>query len=137
MTSSEPTSLEHASVRAPHRGAIGVGIIGLGFMGRTHLASYARTEGCEVRALLDPAHLVVAAVGASISPEAALIRFNADGGFDLLYRGRINDLYLGPTKRQRAATTNDLRNALDAILSAKPVPSPQHEAQGCKISGLN
>ncbi len=36
-------------------GAVGVGLIGLGFMGRTHLASYARTAGCEVRALLDPA----------------------------------------------------------------------------------
>ncbi|MFM7260018.1 MAG: Gfo/Idh/MocA family protein [bacterium] len=34
---------------------VGVGIIGLGFMGRTHLASYVRTAGCEVRALLDPA----------------------------------------------------------------------------------
>lgn len=33
---------------------VGVGIIGLGFMGRTHLASYARTAGCTVRALYDP-----------------------------------------------------------------------------------
>ena len=35
---------------------IGVGVVGLGFMGRTHLGSYARTAGAEVRALLDPAH---------------------------------------------------------------------------------
>ncbi len=35
---------------------VGVGIIGVGFMGRTHLGSYARTAGAEVRALLDPAH---------------------------------------------------------------------------------
>ena len=34
---------------------VGVGIIGLGFMGRTHLGSYAATEGAEVRALCDPA----------------------------------------------------------------------------------
>jgi hypothetical protein len=55
---------------------------------------------------------------------------------DTLYKGRINDLYLGPTKRQRAATTKDLRDALDAILSGKPVPAPQPEAQGCKIGGI-
>ena len=61
MTSSQPASPEHASVRAPYRGTLGVGIIGLGFMGRTHLASYARTEGCEVRALLDPAQRAAAA----------------------------------------------------------------------------
>jgi len=71
MTSSEPTSLEHASVRAPHRGAIGVGIIGLGFMGRTHLASYARTEGCEVRALLDPAQRAAAAGNLITTGDAA------------------------------------------------------------------
>jgi len=41
--------------------AVGVGIIGLGFMGRTHLASYARTSGCEVRALLDPAQRAASA----------------------------------------------------------------------------
>ena len=34
---------------------VGVGIVGLGFMGRTHLASYAATAGCTVRALYDPA----------------------------------------------------------------------------------
>ena len=34
---------------------IGVGIIGLGFMGRTHLAAYAAAKGCEVRAVFDPA----------------------------------------------------------------------------------
>ena len=39
---------------------IGVGIVGVGFMGRTHLASYARTEGCRVRALLDPAQRAAA-----------------------------------------------------------------------------
>ncbi|MGA1223365.1 MAG: Gfo/Idh/MocA family protein [Phycisphaerales bacterium] len=34
---------------------IGVGIIGLGFMGRTHLAAFAGARGAEVRALHDPA----------------------------------------------------------------------------------
>ena len=82
--------------------------------------------------LLDKEQAFAKQLKAKITPEAIVLSPKAE----TLYQGRINDLYLGPTKRQRAATTKDLRDALDAILSSKPVPSPQHEAQGCKISGL-
>jgi hypothetical protein len=67
-----------------------------------------------------------------MTPEAVIV---SPAG-EVLYRGRINDLYLGPTKRQRAATTKDLRDAIDAVLAGKPTPSPQEPAQGCKIGGL-
>ena len=40
---------------------IGVGIIVLGFMGRTHLAAYAAAKGCEVRAAFDPSMRAAAA----------------------------------------------------------------------------
>ena len=40
---------------------IGVGIIGVGFMGRTHLGAYSGTPGCAVRALYDPAQRAAAA----------------------------------------------------------------------------
>jgi thiol-disulfide isomerase/thioredoxin len=82
--------------------------------------------------LLDKEQAFAKQLKAKITPEAIVLSPKAE----TLYQGRINDLYLGPNKRQRAATTKDLRDALDAILSIKPVPSPQHEAQGCKISGL-
>ncbi|MBB5030777.1 redoxin domain-containing protein [Prosthecobacter vanneervenii] len=88
----------------------------------------------EVKAtvLLDKEQTLAKQVQAKITPEAVVI--GPDG--KTLYQGRINDLYLGPTKRQRAATTKDLRDALDAILSGKPVPAPQEPAQGCKIGGM-
>jgi len=88
----------------------------------------------EVKAtvMLDKAQVLAKQVQARITPEAVVVSPEAK----TLYKGRINDLYLGPTKRQRAATTHDLRAALDAILSGKPVPEPQHEAQGCKIGGI-
>ncbi len=82
--------------------------------------------------LLDKEQRLTKQVQARITPEAVVL--GPDG--KPLYKGRINDLYLGPTKRQRAATTKDLRDALDAILGGKPVPEPQHEAQGCKIGGI-
>lgn len=82
--------------------------------------------------LLDKEQTLAKQVQARITPEAVVV--GADG--KTLYKGRINDLYLGPTKRQRAATTKDLRDALDAVLAGKPVAEPQAEAQGCKIGGI-
>lgn len=80
--------------------------------------------------LVDSDQRLARLAGAKVTPEAVV--FSPAGV--VLYKGRINDLYLGPTKRQRSATVNDLRLALDAVLAGKAVPSPQHEAQGCKIS---
>ena len=48
-----------------------------------------------------------------MSPEAAV--FAADGS--IKYRGRINDLYVDLGKKRNAATTHDLRDALDAVLA--------------------
>ncbi len=52
----------------PHAGAVGVGIIGLGFMGRTHLAAYAANSRASVRALCDPAAAATASGGNLINP---------------------------------------------------------------------
>ena len=88
----------------------------------------------EVKAtvLLDKQQALAKQVQARITPEVVVLSPKSE----TLYKGRINDLYLGPTKRQRAATTKDLRDALDAVLAGKPVPAPQPEAQGCKIGGM-
>lgn len=51
----------------------------------------------------------------------------------ILYQGRINDLYLGPTKRQREVKNHDLRDALAAIREGRPVTNPRTEAMGCGI----
>ena len=83
-------------------------------------------------ALLDTQQLLAKHTGAKITPEAVLI---SPAG-ETLYQGRINDLYLGPTKRQRKATTADLRDALDAVAAGQPVKVPRTEAMGCKIAGL-
>lgn len=92
------------------------------------------TEMNEIKApvLMDKEQRLARQARATITPEAVV--FGQDGA--ILYQGRINDLYLGPTKRQRQATTKDLRDALDAILAGKPVAQPKTEAMGCKISGL-
>jgi thiol-disulfide isomerase/thioredoxin len=93
---------------------------------------HADMEQVKARVLIDKAQQLAKHVGATTTPEAVIV---SPAG-EVLYRGRINDLYLGPTKRQRAATTKDLRDTIDAVLAGKPTPSPQEPAQGCKIGGL-
>jgi thiol-disulfide isomerase/thioredoxin len=94
---------------------------------------HADLEQVKARVLIDKSQQLAKHVGATTTPEAVIV---SPAG-EVMYRGRINDLYLGPTKRQRSATTHDLREALDAVLTGKPVSSPQQPAQGCKIGGLN
>ncbi len=83
-------------------------------------------------ALLDQKQVLVKRTGARVTPETVVL---SPAG-ETLYQGRINDLYLGPTKRQRKATTRDLRDALTAIASGQAPPTPRTEAVGCKIAGL-
>ncbi len=94
---------------------------------------HADMEQVKARVLIDKSQQLAKHVGATTTPEAVIV---SPAG-KVMYRGRINDLYLGPTKRQRSATTNDLRDAIEAVLAGKPVTSPQQPAQGCKIGGLN
>ncbi len=90
------------------------------------------TESLEVKALglLDANFALAKKLGATTTPEVVVV--DAEG--KTLYQGRINDLYLGPTQRQREATQHDLRDALSAIQEGKAPPVEKTEAMGCKIS---
>ena len=85
--------------------------------------------GLSATALLDPKHLLVKRTGASVTPQTVVM--SPEG--TVLYRGRIDDLYLDFGKRQEHPRQRDLRNALDAILAGKPVPVKETKAVGCYI----
>lgn len=72
-------------------------------------------------------------LGAKITPETIVL----DSERKIVYRGRINDLYLGPTRRQQEATTHDLKEALTNFLTGKEIPVTSTEPVGCKISGVD
>lgn len=82
--------------------------------------------------LLDKEQALAKKLKAKITPETVVLSPLGE----VMYQGRINDWYLGPTKKQRKATTRDLRDALDAIQSGKPIAVAKTEAIGCKIGGL-
>lgn len=71
-------------------------------------------------------------LGATITPEA----FVVDAKGTVLYQGRINDLYLGPTQKQQEATKHDPKDALEAIRKGEKVTVPKTEAVGCDIPGV-
>jgi len=82
-----------------------------------------------VPAILDSTQKLVHAAGATITPEAAVIGSSGQ----VLYRGRIDNVYASLGKRRPEATEKDLRKALDEVLSGKPVSTPQTKAIGCYI----
>jgi hypothetical protein len=96
------------------------------------LKKHLREFGHTAPAILDAEHALVAKAGATVTPEAAV--FSRTG--DLLYRGRIDDLYLALGQQRREVRTHDLRDALAAIAAHKAVPAPRTEAVGCFIEGL-
>jgi hypothetical protein len=93
---------------------------------RKHAAEFG--YACPV--LLDPSHTLVAAVGASVTPEAAVVTRDRI----LTYRGRIDDLYADFGKKRMEPSHHDLRDALEAIVSGRPVPQPRTKAVGCFIA---
>ena len=92
--------------------------------------AHARAYGHTGPILIDRDHSLVRAADVKVTPEAAV--FGRDG--QLLYRGRIDDLYAEVGKRRHTAATHDLRAALAAIVAGRAVPVARTEAIGCYIS---
>ncbi len=79
--------------------------------------------------IVDRTHALVTAAGAKINPTAVLVR--PDGS--IAYRGRIDNSYAAIGVQRRVVTEHDLRDALDAVLTGKPVPKPGTQPIGCYI----
>jgi hypothetical protein len=90
---------------------------------------HAKEYGYTCPVLRDPAHVLVKAAGVKMAPEVAVL--GPDG--KVLYRGRIDDLYVDYGKRRPAPTQRDLRDALDAILQGKAVAAPTTRVIGCYL----
>jgi peroxiredoxin len=74
--------------------------------------------------LKDPGNKIADKLGASVTPEAYFL----DASNKLLYHGRIDN-----SRNAAQVETPDLRNAIDAVLSGKPVEKTEAKAFGCSI----
>jgi len=86
--------------------------------------------GLKLPLIRDNAHSLVRRVGATVTPEAAVI----GRGGKLIYLGPIDDLYVDFGKRRPSPTQSFLRQVLDGVLSGKPVVIPAVNPVGCSIS---
>ena len=79
--------------------------------------------------ILDGNQAIAKRLDAKVTPEAFLV----DRVGKTLYRGRINDLYADYGKRRSAPRTNDLTDAIDALLAGEPIATAKTKAIGCYI----
>jgi len=91
-----------------------------------HLRDY-KYPGVPLR---DPTHALVKAVGAQVTPEAAV--FDASGA--LVYHGRIDNRYVNLGVERPAATVHDLDAAIAATLAGTPIAEPVTQAVGCYLA---
>jgi hypothetical protein len=92
---------------------------------RSHTTSF----GLRLAGLLDPTHSLADRLGARITPEAVVLL--ADGR--TAYQGRIDDTYPSVGRRRSVTTRYDLRDALSALTTGKPVAETKTTAVGCFI----
>ncbi len=95
---------------------------------RRHLQEY----GYPCQGLRDPKHTLVAHCGATITPEAVVFNQNRD----MIYRGRVNDLYADFGQARTEPTTHDLADAIESLFSGRSVGNPRTKAIGCLIKDL-
>lgn len=84
----------------------------------------------DIPAAVDRSRTVAKHAKASITPQAVVI----DRAGEIRYRGRIDNFYAALGKPRQHVTERDLLNALDAVLSGRPVPKVETEALGCYIA---
>ncbi len=83
--------------------------------------------------ILDTKHRLVDLGGATVTPQAVVFA----GTGKMVYRGRINDLFLEHGRSRNVPQTQDLRVALDQFLAGKKIAVPQTPALGCTIPPLD
>jgi AhpC/TSA family len=80
----------------------------------------------------DPAHVLVKKAQATVTPEAVIF----DSKQRIIYRGRIDDRFVELGRERPAATKQDLRNALNAVLAGRRVNPARTQAVGCFIADM-
>ena len=95
---------------------------------RKHVADYA----LKLPTTVDRDHSLVKRAGVSVTPEVAVF----DARENVVYRGRIDNLYADFGERRRQVTERYLRDALNAVLKGEKPALTETKAIGCLIEVL-
>ena len=90
--------------------------------------SHARDYGLPGTIVLDPHQHLAHAVGATKTPEAVVLTRSG-----MVYRGRIDDQWSALGSRAQAATSHDLRDAVEAALAGRPAAVASTPVVGCLL----
>jgi peroxiredoxin len=107
--------------------AKGVAVVGINANRQeasAEIASHASQHGLTFPILKDVENVRADQFGAQVTPETYVF----DASWKLRYHGRIDD-----NQRGDNIQSQDLRNALDAVLAGKDVPVKETKAFGCTI----
>jgi peroxiredoxin len=92
-------------------------------------AAHAREYGYTFPVLMDRGHELVKRLGVRAVPTAIVL----DGQGEVQYKGRIDNRYFSLGKSREAATTDDLRKALAAVVEGKQVQVARTKVIGCAV----
>lgn len=87
----------------------------------------------DLPSLRDPDQSLARLAKAQVVPSAAV--FLADG--TLVYHGRIDDRFAELGREHQEASQHDLENAIEAVLSKRPIKVSATKAVGCYIPGIH
>lgn len=85
----------------------------------------------EMVAITDYSKELTEQLGVTITPEVVVYDISTH---EILYRGRINDLFYAPGKRRHQVNKHDLEEALQQIRIGKKPYEPYPSAIGCYIN---
>lgn len=77
--------------------------------------------------VIDPKHQLIQQLKTDVTPEVFLVSPQGD----ILYRGCINDWFVGLGKYRSVVTAEYLRDAIQAYLQGQPIALRQTKAIGC------
>jgi len=111
--------------------AKGISVIGINSNSTepaSEVKSHAAEKGLKFTILKDDGNKIADRFGANHTPEAYVV--HASG--KLVYHGRIDN-----SQNTANITSNDLRDALDAVLAGKPIQKTTSVAFGCSIKRVS
>jgi hypothetical protein len=95
------------------------------------IRAHAKAYALSFPAVPDPDQQLAHALGATAVPEAVVLTAHGE----VAYRGRIDDRHVDLGVRRASPHRQDLRVALDELLSGRAVSVPEAPSVGCAIPG--
>lgn len=94
---------------------------------------HASQYGLTAPILLDRDHSLVSQLKATVTPEVVIVRLDGRGGWDTVYQGRINNLYVSLGNRRYKATEHDARRGIEAAFSGQTMDPAYIAPLGCYL----